>query len=197
MAVLNQQCFKLYPLGLVTRSIVPRALLILCLFLSFCSATDAAPVRASEYELKAAYLHRFALFTDWPANTFTNAAQPLVIGILGQDPFGSLLEKTISTEKVRGRSLEFRRSRTEIPPGCHILYISPSEVDRLPSIHDHLKGSKTLTVSDMDEFCRRGGAIEFIRSGTKLNLGFNLVAIRREGLSVNPGLLSVASFVLR
>ena len=73
--------------------------------------------RASEYQVKAVFLFNFAQFVDWPASAFPDATAPLVIGVLGDDPFGPYLDETVRGETVRGRPLEtrpdeFDRSRT-------------------------------------------------------------------------------------
>src|SRR5882724_8451605 len=58
-----------------------------------------------EYQLKAVFLYNFAQFTDWPESAFADEKSPIVIGVLGSDPFGPALNDTIRDEKVRGRPL--------------------------------------------------------------------------------------------
>src|SRR5688572_7510665 len=58
-----------------------------------------------EYQLKAVFLYNFAQFTEWPTNSFSDQNSPIVIGILGNDPFGRVLDKTVEDETVHGRKL--------------------------------------------------------------------------------------------
>ena len=79
---------------------------------------------ATEYRVKAVFLFNFAQFVDWPADAFADSAAPFVIGVLGSDPFGELLDQTVLGEQLRGRPFEVRRYHTvdEIT-ACHILFI--------------------------------------------------------------------------
>ncbi len=61
-----------------------------------------------EYQLKAVFLFNFAQFVEWPASAFPNAETPLVIGILGEDPFGAYLDETVRGETVNDRPLVVR-----------------------------------------------------------------------------------------
>src|ERR1700744_2569340 len=50
----------------------------------------AQPAQPTEYQLKAAFLFNFAKFVEWPQQSFTNKTSPLVIGVLGENPFPDL-----------------------------------------------------------------------------------------------------------
>jgi hypothetical protein len=59
----------------------------------------------SEYEIKAAYLFNFAKFVEWPAGTFDSNTSPILIGILGEDPFGDSLNRTIEGKSINGHPI--------------------------------------------------------------------------------------------
>jgi len=81
--------------------------------------------RASVTDVQAVFLFNFAQFVDWPPEAFSDPQAPLVIGILGQDPFGSFLDETVRGESVRGRPFEIRRyRRLEEVKDCHVLFIA-------------------------------------------------------------------------
>src|SRR5207244_3549829 len=94
-----------------------------------------------EYQVKAVFLFNFAQFVDWPTQAFAQAQTPLVIGVLGEDPFGAYLDETVRGEKANRRPLSVQRYRqvAEIKT-CHVLFISRSETDRLEQILAGLKG---------------------------------------------------------
>src|SRR5206468_3039792 len=100
----------------------------------------AQAVRASEYDVKAVFLFNFAQFVEWPAEAFPEADTPLVIGVLGDDPFGRVLDQTVGDERLGGRRFQIRRyhSVDEIKT-CHILFVSRPEGDRPQSILAGLK----------------------------------------------------------
>ena len=93
---------------------------------------DAHAASPSEYEVKAAFLYNFAKFIEWPDGAFADTSAPLVLGVLGADPFGIALKQTVQGKTIGGRSLVIQRSR-EIQhlEGCHLLFISSSEERRL------------------------------------------------------------------
>src|SRR5262249_42216003 len=64
---------------------------------------------AREYEVKAAHLLSFAKFTEWPSGAFADSEAPMAIGILGDDPFGAMLDDTVRNEVVRGHRLQVKR----------------------------------------------------------------------------------------
>src|SRR5204863_5659033 len=110
-----------------------------------------AKAQSKEYQIKAVFLFNFAQFVDWPANAFPEAQTPLVIGVLGEDPFGSYLDETVRGEKVNNRPLVVRRyRRVDEIKTCHVLFISRSEANRLEQIFSGLKGRNILTVGDCD-----------------------------------------------
>src|SRR5205809_35803 len=90
--------------------------------------SPAETVPPPEYQLKAVFLFNFAQFVEWPPEAFPEARTPLVIGILGEDPFGAYLDETVRGETVYNRPLTVQRySQVEETKTCHVLFISPSE----------------------------------------------------------------------
>lgn len=104
-----------------------------------------------EYTVKAAFLYNFAKFVKWPADAFVEVRSPIVLGILGEDPFGSALDP-IKQKTVGDRKIEIKRlDKLEDIKKCHVLFISQSQENDLDSIFAQLKGSNVLTVSDIDK----------------------------------------------
>lgn len=151
---------------------------------------------AREYQLKAVFLFNFAQFVAWPANRFSSNTSPIVIGVLGKDPFGSYLDEVIKGERVNGRSLVIRRfENIEEASQCHILYIGNSEKDHYEQIFERLKGKGILTVGEMEGFSLKGGMIRFAPEGSKIRLHINNQAAREDGLTISSKLLRAAAKV--
>jgi hypothetical protein len=154
------------------------------------------PVRAAdplEYRVKAAFLFNFAQFVKWPPQAFPDPRAPLVIGILGDNPFGSTLDEIVSGEQVNGRSLVVRRGRKidEIGP-CHILFISRSEADRIGQILASVKGRNILTVADVESPAMREAMIRFATENNKIRLRINAEAAKAANLAISSKLLRAA-----
>jgi len=154
--------------------------------------TGSAP-KYSEYEVKAAFLFNFMQFVEWPADASTHAGAPLLIGVLGEDPFGSLLENTIQGETIRGRPLTIKRKRHVADlKDCQLIFVCRSEMPRLREIVGALRGFPVLTVSDAEQFCRNGGMIGLIHEGGRIRFEINQEAAERCGLTISSKLLRLA-----
>ena len=149
-----------------------------------------------EYQVKAALLYNFSKFVDWPETSFQNAAAPIIIGILGNDPFGNHLDRTIKNKTVNGRSLTIHRFKKldDLTP-CHILFISPSEKKHLSEVLDKLKTWHVLTVSDMKNFSRSGGMINLITEVNRIRFEINIDAADQGGLKISSQLLKLSKIV--
>ena len=151
---------------------------------------------SAEYKLKAVFLFNFAQFVEWPAWVFHTNDTPLVIGILGDDPFGPYLDDLVKGEKIGDRRLVVQRyKRAEDIKDCHILFISSSESGDLEDILAHLHGRNILTVGDTDSFTRRGGMVRFVTENGKIRLRINLEVATDSGLTISSKLLRAATIV--
>jgi len=162
------------------------------------SSAGRAPAQTAptkEFQVKAVFLFNFTQFVEWPTNAFPEAQAPMVIGVLGEDPFGPFLDETVRGETVNGHPLVIQRYHDvgEIKQ-CHILFISRSESNRLEEILTSLKGRNILTVADFDGFARQGGIVRFI-TDKKIHLRINLDAAKAANLTISSKLLRPAEIV--
>jgi len=149
-----------------------------------------------EYDLKATFLYHLAQFVDWPPEAFPTEETPLVIGVLGTDPFGKFLDELVENEIVKNRKIAVQRFRSlEEIKSCHILFISQSEAGRLDQIFSGLKERKILTVGDTEGFAQRGGMVRFLNEKNKIRLRINIDAAKGAGLTISSKLLRAADLV--
>ena len=139
----------------------------LCLVFAVAEATAAPPVRASEYEVKAAYIVNFLMFVGVPAGTATSAPPDTVaVAILGDDPFGKSFAPVEGHVVGRAnRKLRIHRCKDlemSVLERCRAVFIARSEESRLDSILEALRGRPLLTISDIDGFVERGGMIGLV-----------------------------------
>lgn len=160
------------------------------------NASEFAPSR--EFQVKAVFLYNFAQFVEWPAHTFETPESPLVIGILGLDPFGQMLDEMVKGEKVNGHPLVVKRYRSvgDIDR-CHILFVSGSEGSRTDQIIRALDGESVLTVCDWEGFSRRGAMVRFVVERNRVRLRINLEAAKAAGLNISSKLLRSAETVIQ
>ncbi len=184
-------------MGVLNASTARRRLATAALLLG-CVAFRAGPAVAAPTtaDVEAVFLFNFSQFVEWPAQSFPDSSSPIVIGVLGSDPFGAALDDVVRGEMVKGRPLVVRRSQhVEQLTDCHILFVSRSERSRLEPIVQLLKGRSILTVSDLEGFASEGGVIGFILVDNKIRLRVNLEAAHAAGLTLSSKLLRPAQIV--
>lgn len=154
-----------------------------------------APARAvepTEYQLKAAFLYNFALFTEWPADT----GNTLRLCIHGRDPFGPELDD-LQGRPVRERQIIVdRQARGGALTGCQIVFIARSAAGELPATLDVLRNVPTLTVADIPGGARTGVMLNMeVRRG-KVTFSANLRSARQARLVLSSKLLGLATEVI-
>ena len=160
--------------------------------LSMLSATVPAQ-SSNEYQVKAAFLYNFAKFVDWPGEAFSDGSAPLIIGVIGNDPFGGALDQAINGKNIGGRQMTVRRLKWgQDLRSCHILFISSSERQHLPQIIQSLRGASVLTVGDMGQFNQQGGIINFILEASKVRFEINSRGADQARLRISSKLLALA-----
>ena len=151
----------------------------------------------TENQVKSAYLYNFGKFVEWPAKG-TTGGEFFTFCVLGDDSFASTLETTIAGESISGKKVLVKRvPKPQDALSCRILFISSSEQNQLKEILAALDNTSVLTVSDMPQFTRRGGMIQFVVEAKKVRFEVNLTSAERAGLTLSSQLLKVAVNVKR
>jgi hypothetical protein len=150
----------------------------------------------AEYSVKLGFLFNFTKFVEWPPDSFRDPAAPLVMCIVGHDPFPQELEAELRTRKVGEHPVEVRtlRPRDKLYV-CHIVFLPVTEKDQAERILRSLKGSRTLTVGEIEGFAVLGGVINLTVEGNKVHFEINRLAAERAGLKIGSRLLSIAKIV--
>jgi hypothetical protein len=154
--------------------------------------------KPSEYQVKATYLYNFGRFVKWPGTVPAGKGDSFSVCVIGQDPFGSILDSTLAGEALDGKPVVLRRiSKPQDAGECRILFISSTEEKHLSEILTALDQSGVLTVSDMPGFTRRGGMIQFVLEGDRVRFEINLASAESARLVLSSELLKVAASVKR
>jgi hypothetical protein len=162
------------------------------------SGLPAQKSKPQEYEVKATYLYNFARFVQWPSSSAAAKSDSFAICVLGEDPFGRALDTIVAGESIDGKAaLAKRVSKPQDAVSCRVLYISSSEDSRLKEVLAALDKSGVLTVSDIPQFSRRGGMIQFVLDGDNVRFEVNRTIAENAGLTLSSELLKVAVTVRR
>ncbi|MEP6789981.1 MAG: YfiR family protein [Ramlibacter sp.] len=148
--------------------------------------------KARESLVKAAFLHKFASFVEWPADSFARADSPLRIGILGDDQVWQDLSELARDRDRDGRPVIVTRLKAGDPlTGYHILYVRTSSAAKMVELLPHVPEG-VLTVADSDGAHPRGSVMSFFIEDGRVRFGISLEAATRQRLRMSSRLLAVA-----
>jgi hypothetical protein len=165
-------------------------------FLITSAAAQDPPRTAGEYQIKAVCLYNFLLFVQWP-DGFDGPFTDPTICILGQDPFAGAFAgiedqpRGPTGSRVRLKRLGRLKQTTDLS-GCHIIFISSSEQNRLAEILSKLEGAPSLTVADVEGFLEVGGMIQLVIKDESIGWRINLTPVEEAGLEIDTQLLDLA-----
>jgi YfiR/HmsC-like len=153
---------------------------------------------ALEYEVKAAFLFRFAQFVEWPPDTFKGAAEPFTYCTIGDDPFHGALERTLNGKTIGQRALRVEHLNGAGKVGeCQVLFIGGAgDRKHVEAMLIDTGKLPILTVGEADRFAENGGAIGFCTEDNKIRFEVNLDAAGKAGLKISAKLLALAKTVL-
>jgi hypothetical protein len=178
--------------GLVTPLAAVALALLFTLAAAPSPAAGAEPV-AGEYDLKAAFVYHFTHYTDWPAEAFEDEESPIVVAVVGDDPFRGALERAVREKTVGGRRLAYRHfDGVDALEPCHVLYVSRSERLQLGQIVRDARDFGALTVADMEDFTREGGMVRFLTENKKVRFEIRRKAVDAAGIRIKAQLLKAA-----
>jgi hypothetical protein len=148
----------------------------------------AAESTLSESEVKVGYLYNFAKFVEWPS-VASEPGGPLVVGIVGKDDIGKLLEQTLEGKMVNKRQLRIQRSENSAGlKKCHIVFFGKSA-------SKNLKSQLKELVGETGDFTRQGGMIGLLLEDNRVKIEVNMAAVERGGLQISSRVLQLARLV--
>ena len=173
-----------------------------------------------EYGVKAAFIYNIMKFVEWPhvkkaqADTEKESPTPMIIGIIGDNPFGDVFEpilgKTIQKRKIVLQEIEgyssfgdqFRKNektwRTycqqyqELIASCDVLFVCQSEKEYLDGLVALTQNHMILTISDIPKFAKDKGVVGFVKDDNKVRFEINLSIAKQEKIEIRTQLLKLA-----
>jgi len=184
-------------MGLLKQSLLFRAVLAAGLLATGGQARAWAQSEAGslEYQVKAAYLLNFTRYVEWPARSLP-ADVPLELCILGDDPFGGVIDQAVQGRRSQGRIVTVRRIESdERAYSCHLVFVTDESWNRRRTLVANLTSRGVLTVGNSAQFGREGGVIGFVISNETVRFVINEAAMERSGLRISSRMLSLAQQV--
>lgn len=157
-------------------------------------AAAPAPVaaQASEEAVKAAFMPRFARYVTWPTSARPRPGQPIVICVIGHDPFGTLLNHAIRGQEVDGASFTVRRlSSAGGAVGCDVAFVGGTRSQPVGQLLAAIGSKPVLTVTDASNGGQRG-IIHFAIVSGRVRFFIDNSQAQKHGLNVSSRLLALA-----
>jgi len=156
----------------------------------------AQSVVLREYSVKAAFLYNLVKYTDWPSRAFAEPDAPIIIGLLGSDPFGAVLDRIVEGRVINGHPILIRRATgvAELK-GAHVVFIGASEAARAAEQCAALESFRALTVGDTGQTAAFT-AVQFNLEADRVVFTVDLTRTSRVGVNISSKLLHLAKAVL-
>jgi len=184
--------------GVDSRRILRASFFVIIFWLLSAGSPKAVPMseESVEYPVKLAFLYNFTKFIEWPPESYSAPGGPMVICIVGDDPFNPGLEAELRTRTAGSHPVEIRASRPNDSLNiCHIVFVPATDESQATRVLRRLKGSSTLTVGETEEFTKLGGIIDFTVEEHKVHFELNPLAAERARLKISSKLLALAKIV--
>jgi hypothetical protein len=181
--------------GSVCRAI--RLLVTCVVAMFFLPGFSADSPNSKEYQIKAAFLYNFTKFVEWPAHSLGSTNAPIIIGVLGRDPFNGELGKVVKDRFVNGHAILVTNVTAPGLVNAHVVFVPNGEEEKWRETLEQLRGKAVLTVGESDKFADAGGMILFTREGDKVRFEINQDSTDEAGLKVNSQLLKLATKIRR
>jgi tRNA A58 N-methylase Trm61 len=169
----------------------------LCAFL--CGTPLASQSQGlTEHEIKAGFLFNFTKFVEWPEGTFADSSAPIILGVVGENPFGNLLTETAAGKSVNGRPVVVRQFKEgQDLRSCQVLFVVSTDKKHIAQTLGMLRGSRVLTVGEGSGFTQSGGMIAFLVEGNRVRLEIDLETAAEAHLKISAKVIAVARLVAR
>jgi hypothetical protein len=146
-----------------------------------------------ELAVKATYLYKFQPFVTWPAQAFPSPDAPFTLCIVGNHPFGPLLDRVVDGQRAGGRNVVVLRPATVSPADhCQILYVGAGDAVTAKRLKAPVAGMPVLTVTDSIGDPGAKGMINFVIADNRVRFEIDDAAAMQSGLTISSKLLSLA-----
>ncbi len=142
-----------------------------------------------EGKMKALFVEKFALFSEWPDSTSTTH---FTLAFLGESEVTRQMEK-LYKKKFMGYKVKliFIKPNDTIPP-CHLLYVATTDSITIKKVIGVYQRLPVLTVSDVDNAYAMGIIITMFIEKKKLRFEVNRIALEETPIGISYKLLQLS-----
>jgi hypothetical protein len=181
------------PVGRGRRIAAFAAAVVVAVAMSANGLAAEIPV-AGEYDIKAAFLVNFSKFIEWPEKALAGSGAPMVIGVVGADPFGPRLDAVAAGRRLDGHAIEIRRiADPRNVGGCHVVFVGVVDAAARAALLPSIAARGILTVGEAPGFLDQGGMIQFFVEDRRVRFAINTEIANAAGLKISSRLAQLAT----
>lgn len=158
-------------------------------------AVLAAPLGAradTAWQTKATFLYKLAPFINWPATAFPTPDSPFTLCVVGNDPFGPVLDASTLGRRIGPHPVVVRRlEKVDAASGCNIAYVGGSKAQPVSDALEAIQGTPVLTVTDQ-AIGETHGIVHFVVWNRRVRFVIDDEAAARNGLAISSKLMRLA-----
>lgn len=173
---------------------LPQLLLVILLSLATASSSWANK-GLDEYTLKAALMVKLLRFIYLPPNKLNLTS--LNLCVIGNNPFGNSLDK-LTAKPIDGIQIHIKNLNRYNKEVCDFSFITETSAPALSTLLTDLKQHKSVTISDIPNFTKRGGMLELALSkadADKIEVLIHLENAQEQDIKFSAQLLRLARLV--
>ena len=177
----------------------PRAwrALVLVVWLGACAQCFAqGPAQGAEYQVKAAFLYKFAGYVEWPDGAFESVELPFTFGVLGAEALADELTRVVEGRTLNGRSVAVQRLKLGASlVGVHVLFVGQGSAMPMAPLQQWVQQRPVLVVTESEGALERGSMINFVLAERRVRFEIAPDTAEKNGLRLSSRLLAVAQKV--
>jgi len=174
-------------------------LLLILFFLSF-STKNALGQESNrkdslKSELQIAMIFKILDFIQWPSESFQFTDKTFRIGVFGKSPMFDAI-RILEEETIKGLQVKVELvENINNAENFHLLYICPKEISRMPLVLAATENARTLTISKIFDFAKKGGMLNFYERRGKMRFEINLDKAKKSGFKISSRVLALSKIV--
>lgn len=169
---------------------------VVCMLCFPCSVHATEKINLNAQKIEAGLIYNFLKYTTWPENILSEEKSRISVCLYGEDAFeGYLYPLEGRTAQKFTIGIRHVHNIGQLD-GCHVVFINQSHQSSLSAILRHIKGKNILTISNIPDFAKKGGMVEFNMGQDKhIHLHINRSSIGTAGLRIEDRLMKLAKVV--
>lgn len=150
----------------------------------------AVRAQQTDYKYHSIFIYNFTKYLQWPA---ANSSGDFVIGVVGNSPIVSELEKMAESKTVGNRRIVVKRfASAEEIASCQMLFVPHNQNRYLAEITAKARKNSILVITESPGLAHKGSNINFVIKENKWRFELNKKATDEANIKVSQELLSLS-----